>query len=79
MVHDVLPGIEAGLEAFAVADGAVILQRAIQAGEHLVSLAVADLVHAFGREQGGDDLRPIGLFPGAEDVLAEVQVAGFAC
>ena len=66
------------VEDLGVAGGAVEFQRAVEAGKHLVGLAVADLVHALGGEQRRDDLRPVGLLPGAEDVLAEVEVARLA-
>ena len=78
VVHDVLPGVEAGFQEPAVAGGAVVFEGAVEAGEHFVGLAVADLIDAFGGEESGNDSGSVGLFPGAQDVLAEFEVAPFA-
>ncbi len=78
VIDDVLPGIEAGVQEPVVADGAVVFEDAVEAGEHFVGLAVADLIDAFGSQECGDDLGSVGLLPGAEDVIAEFEVAPFA-
>src|ERR1035437_5976197 len=74
VVDDVRPAVETGFQDLGLAGCPVELQRAVEAGEHLVSLAVTDLVHALGGEQRGDDLRAVRLLPRAEDVAAEVEV-----
>jgi hypothetical protein len=75
MLHDVLPSVQAGLEDFGAADGAVVFEGAVQAGKHLVGLAVADLIDPLQGEQCRDDFWAIGLFPSPQDIFAEIEIA----
>lgn len=49
--RDVVPGVDGRLKALAVAGRSIPLDQAVDAGQHLVGLAVAHLVDALsGRE-----------------------------
>src|SRR4029079_16750287 len=70
-INDVLPGGGGGSEALLVAGDAVPLEHAIDAGEHLVSFGIADLVDALPADKARDDVRAEGALPGADDEFTE--------
>ena len=74
LVHDVLPGIEYGLEHLVVAGDARQFAEADEVGEHLVGFAVGHFVDLLLCEQRLQDCRSLWLVPRFDDVSGKVEV-----
>ena len=77
--HDVLPSMPDRLQYLPVASDAVELERAVEAGHHLVGLGVADLMDTAAGGEVGNEARPARAVPAPQHHLAELKVADLSC